>query len=324
MRDIDTPLWSYSLGNYVHQLVISDNGKYIAEGESNGRARLFDSTGVNIWTYSVPYGGIVGADISLQGGSVVIGSDDPSDSRGCIIAFFSSLTNGEPGWQNTDGTPLWSFHPPQGHDDFYDVAISGDGKYVSGGGSSIPNYLFDYSGNLVHDYDPGSCRSTDISISGRHVVYGRSAVFYAPTYSDTFTQELSTDGSRVLSIAVTARYDTVYIAAGCENNTVYFFQAGTINAIDPSPVPLEFDLSDNHPNPFNAATRIEYTLPVHSNVRLDIFNIMGQRVENLVNCKQQPGEYSVLWNAADYPSGIYFYRFSVENNTTSKKMILLK
>jgi hypothetical protein len=84
------------------------------------------------------------------------------------------------------------------------------------------------------------------------------------------------------------------------------------------------DLSQNYPNPFNPTTTISYTIPEASHVRLEIFNILGQLVEPLVDDNQAAGEHSVQWNASQYATGVYFYRFTVGNETKTKKMLLIK
>jgi Bacterial Ig-like domain/FG-GAP-like repeat/Secretion system C-terminal sorting domain/Abnormal spindle-like microcephaly-assoc'd, ASPM-SPD-2-Hydin len=97
-----------------------------------------------------------------------------------------------------------------------------------------------------------------------------------------------------------------------------------------SEIPKSFNLSQNYPNPFNPSTTIQYALPSRSQVRIRIFNILGQIVIELANNEQAPGYQSVLWNAK-VASGMYFYRIeatdlSNPNNhfVDTKKMILLK
>jgi hypothetical protein len=93
-------------------------------------------------------------------------------------------------------------------------------------------------------------------------------------------------------------------------------------------IPLTFSLLQNYPNPFNPLTKINYQLPKTSEVKLSIYNILGQNVANLVSGKQKAGYYQVEWDASGYASGIYFYRLSAENRTQSvmqtRKLLLLK
>jgi hypothetical protein len=90
------------------------------------------------------------------------------------------------------------------------------------------------------------------------------------------------------------------------------------------PIPQEFSLSQNCPNPFNAATVIRYSLPEPSNVTIEIFDILGRKVETLIDEKQQAGYHRIIWNAADRSSGIYLYRIEAGNNAETRKMLLLR
>lgn len=92
-------------------------------------------------------------------------------------------------------------------------------------------------------------------------------------------------------------------------------------------IPKEFALSQNYPNPFNPSTVINYDLPVNGEVKLIIYNMLGQEVTKLVNAKQEAGSYKVSWNAGNFASGVYIYRITVEgvkNFVQTKKMILVK
>ena len=94
--------------------------------------------------------------------------------------------------------------------------------------------------------------------------------------------------------------------------------------------PLGFVLEQNYPNPFNPITNISYILPEESNVKLTIYNPLGEAVETLVEEVQSANRYEVVWNAFNVPSGIYFYSIEVsqigQRNVIrqSKKMIILK
>ena len=85
-----------------------------------------------------------------------------------------------------------------------------------------------------------------------------------------------------------------------------------------------FTLTQNYPNPFNSITTISYQLPRTGVVRLSIYNIAGQLVETLVNEQKSPGSYSATWYANDVSSGLYFYKLTTENQTITKKILLLK
>jgi len=88
--------------------------------------------------------------------------------------------------------------------------------------------------------------------------------------------------------------------------------------------PTKFALCQNFPNPFNASTIIKYDLPKQSQVAIGIYDILGRKVETLINKQQQAGYHQVVWNANDASSGIYFYEIQAGDYIDSKKMILLK
>jgi hypothetical protein len=88
--------------------------------------------------------------------------------------------------------------------------------------------------------------------------------------------------------------------------------------------PSNFAVLGNYPNPFNASTVITYELPTTSHVRLEVFNIAGQQVATLVDSKQQSGYRSVVWDASEVSSGVYFYRLSAGDFTEIKRMLLVK
>jgi hypothetical protein len=88
--------------------------------------------------------------------------------------------------------------------------------------------------------------------------------------------------------------------------------------------PLEYSLSQNYPNPFNPVTKINYQLPKAGNVRVSIFNALGQEVELLIDESQNAGNHIVNWNASSFPSGVYVYKLESGSFVSNKKMILLK
>ncbi len=86
-----------------------------------------------------------------------------------------------------------------------------------------------------------------------------------------------------------------------------------------------YHLQQNYPNPFNSSTRINYTLPVSTNVLLAVYDVTGRVVSTLVNSYHTAGNYNITWNSNDQPSGIYFYRIKAgETILETKRMILLK
>lgn len=95
-------------------------------------------------------------------------------------------------------------------------------------------------------------------------------------------------------------------------------------SINDKEIPTEYSLSQNYPNPFNPATTIKFGLPENSNVRLRIYNILGENVVTLVNEVMNPGYHEVVWNAGGLTSGIYFYELITPEYRFMKKLLLLK
>jgi glucose/arabinose dehydrogenase len=109
------------------------------------------------------------------------------------------------------------------------------------------------------------------------------------------------------------------------------FNVGSIVKLLPDPlginnnsVPSDFWLEQNYPNPFNPYTAIKYNTGRESFVSVKIYDITGKEIAVLVNENKQQGSYEVVWNAASYPSGIYFYRLTAGEFSEEKKMVLIK
>jgi hypothetical protein len=91
-----------------------------------------------------------------------------------------------------------------------------------------------------------------------------------------------------------------------------------------TPVVTEYSLYQNHPNPFNPETSISFDLKESGFVTLKVYNLLGREVATLVNGEEAAGQHTVLFSAANLPSGIYLYRLDVNGYTAMKKMTVLK
>jgi len=88
--------------------------------------------------------------------------------------------------------------------------------------------------------------------------------------------------------------------------------------------PMEYSLGQNYPNPFNPTTTINYSIKTVGEVTLKMYDMLGTEVASLVNERKEPGNYSVTFNAANLPSGMYVYKLTSGNFAATKKLILLK
>ena len=86
----------------------------------------------------------------------------------------------------------------------------------------------------------------------------------------------------------------------------------------------DFKLSHNYPNPFNATTQIQYTVPHTAHVSLRVYDIIGREIANLVDETKEAGDYTVMWNGWNVASGVYFYQMVSEEYSETRKMNLIK
>ena len=97
-----------------------------------------------------------------------------------------------------------------------------------------------------------------------------------------------------------------------------------LNTNEESILPKKFTLHQNYPNPFNPTTTIRYDLPMQSEVKLTIYNVLGQEVETLVNGKLVVGEHHIVWDAVNIASGVYFVRLQIGEFVEKQKVVLMK
>ncbi len=161
-------------------------------------------------------------------------------------------------------------------------------------GSDI-GFLINYNGSVYKTFDAGNNWQI-LSLGGPYVALNMNFI-------NEQTGWLSCENGRILK---TTTGGITYVASGN------------------SEIPDNFSLSQNYPNPFNPTTTINYELPVTNFVSIKVYDVLGNEVETLVNEKQNAGSYSVGFNAAELPSGIYFYKLVTEKFSETKKMILVK
>ncbi len=103
--------------------------------------------------------------------------------------------------------------------------------------------------------------------------------------------------------------------------TAYYYFDPSASALDvPEQMPSQFSLEQNYPNPFNPTTAISYQLSVDSKVRLTVYNVLGQKIRELVNARQAAGVYRVRFDGSGLSSGIYFYKLQYRSSSKSGVM----
>jgi len=88
--------------------------------------------------------------------------------------------------------------------------------------------------------------------------------------------------------------------------------------------PTDFDIISNYPNPFNASTTIEYNIAVPGVVTVEIYDMLGRKIDTIFKGMASAGNNSVTWNADNYGSGIYFSRIQTGDISAIRKLVLLK
>ena len=147
---------------------------------------------------------------------------------------------------------------------------------------------------------------------------------------NTFDLASSKYTGSIIMYDVKAYYSPDQTLSANESITVYGNNAEVNKAIVGDSILIEmpaiedFALNSNYPNPFNPTTQISYQLPENSFVNLVVYNVVGQKVAELVNQNQTSGKYTVKFNASNLPSGVYIYKLQAGDFSDVKKMLLTK
>jgi hypothetical protein len=108
-------------------------------------------------------------------------------------------------------------------------------------------------------------------------------------------------------------------------SNLYFDGETVVTDVTPeNSTPESYSLQQNYPNPFNPNTKINFSIPEQTIVKLKIFNAIGQEIATILNTELAAGNHTVDFNAASLSSGVYLYRVETPNFTSTKKMILMK
>lgn len=145
-------------------------------------------------------------------------------------------------------------------------------------------------------------------------------------YTETYTYDAA---NRLTGVTYDADHQLTYTYDATSNPLSRSLTRIDRTSTEGDELPLVYALHANYPNPFNPMTVVAYQVPEAIQVRLDIFNVLGQRVYTLVNAEQVPGRYEVVWNGRDdtrqaMASGVYLYRMQAGTFVETRTMLLVK
>ncbi|MBO6792292.1 MAG: T9SS type A sorting domain-containing protein [Balneolaceae bacterium] len=152
-------------------------------------------------------------------------------------------------------------------------------------------------------------------------------IFEGVSQADTtFVPETDLDiGTYFWQVAAVDTDSLVTWASNSENEPFSFEITQKVSNEMTSSVPRDFTLNQNYPNPFNPSSTIQFGIPEASNVRLEVFNLLGQKVSTLVaGDKMQAGWHSIQFDAGNLASGVYIYRIEAGSFVQTKRMMLIK
>ncbi|MCH7724342.1 MAG: T9SS type A sorting domain-containing protein, partial [Bacteroidetes bacterium] len=99
---------------------------------------------------------------------------------------------------------------------------------------------------------------------------------------------------------------------------------GSTDVKEEDNIPNDFTLDQNYPNPFNPTTNISFSLPVDSKVRLSVYNLLGEKIAELVNDEFSAGTHTFSFKANGLTSGVYLYKMQAGTFVTIRKMVLIR
>jgi hypothetical protein len=168
----------------------------------------------------------------------------------------------------------------------------------------------------------GAMRGLCIDISENIYTAGNGGVFKSTNDGTSFSNfNLTFSSNQVICF----QNKILVAVSGTANGGVYVYTDSLVSVKQPfSQVPENFMLYQNYPNPFNPGTVIGYELRSTALVKLNVFDITGKFVANLVNRVQSPGYYEASFHGTNLSSGIYFYELRAGDYTSAKKMVLVK
>jgi hypothetical protein len=224
---------------------------------------------------------------------------------------------------NLDSISLVSSNPYRNRG--YQIAVEYPYLYMACSNTTLEIYNISDPSNPDFIGEYGSLYASNITVYQDHAFLKGGDNLYLMDISNPESPELLSIYSPTkawYSEEVSVRDDYIYDAA---YNYFQILRLTPTGIEEVSTLNLgDFSLPQNYPNPFNASTIISYSLPRPTDIRIEIFDILGRRVETLFSGPQQAGEHAVNWRPGDISSGVYYYRIGSEDFGQSRSCLLVK
>jgi hypothetical protein len=149
----------------------------------------------------------------------------------------------------------------------------------------------------------------------------RSFTFNSTKYHSTIAYHWLGEGFGIIQMNSYVYPPSVSNLIGC---TIDGKTYGTMMGVEDETLNINYELFQNYPNPFNPYTTIKYIMPTSGRVSIVIYNILGVQIKKLIDEYQNRGSHSVIFDATNYSSGVYFYKLKTNNYQQTKKLLLLK
>jgi len=314
---------------YGAAISLSNNGgPYTVQGVNNAGSNTWSyTTGSTVWSmYQIP-------TIDNDTNKEIIGMYGFSGGLFCISNFDGSVKWTKSLGSSNNGTIL--LLDDINFNGFIDFTLSGP-QTVYRIDSKTSNILWTYSpgASFIRDIDfltdINGDEIKDIAVAMQQPGY--VLVLNGATGQQLFQYSFGTGiGQRADRISKLNSIDgnaSSEFVAGCRDGRLICFDGGPCYPIGirniSTIVPEKYNLEQNYPNPFNPSTKIKFSIPANSLVKVRIFDILGKEVTTLINEKLSAGIYEVNFNANGLSSGVYFYRLEAGNFTDIKRMMLVK
>jgi hypothetical protein len=227
---------------------------------------------------------------------------------------------GVSGWSNLDADDNWS-GTPNGADDYARVLT--DNGYILEFRLTIDSIKTSDGRQLLPDV--GSIFGVAFNVHENDAVSGGrdGSIQWSAEINDAVWGNPQLLGHAELLGGNKLAWRPQNFITGVSNENADWYTPLTDVSDEPATV-KNFALSQNYPNPFNPVTTISYTIPNLSEVKIGVYDLLGNEVAVLVNGVKPAGTYTTQFDGSNLSSGIYFYKLQSENNVISKKMALIK